>query len=380
VNNWDNYCAAVIVYGVVTEIEITQQPTMPFYIIGEQLDITGLVVTATYGDGYTETVTVTAANVTGFDSATAGTKTLTVTYREKTATFTVTVIELATGDILVTNTNEWNAAKTTISTGGNNQSYTVYVRGSVDVAGSTANTFGSVTGLTVTLKGSGVLYPSSNGNLLHIGANQTLIIDSVGLTLGGRINNNNSLVYITNNARLELKNGKISDNTNYYEATYNNQYSQGGGVYVGSGGSFTMSGGTISGNIASIRWFGSSTSGNTYAHGGGVYNAGTFTMTGGTISGNRAYALGSSIIRCYAYGGGLYNAGTFRIASGTVYGTGEGDLSNTVDEVNYGTSTGAALYNDGTAQRGTFNGETWVSAGNLGTNNNTIEVVNGELQ
>jgi hypothetical protein len=373
---------------VVSEIAITQQPAMTLYLIGEQLDITGLVVTARFADNSTETVTITAANITGFDSATTGTKTLSVTYRGKTATFTVTVIEIANGDILVTNTNEWNAAKTTISTGGNNQSYTVYVRGSFSVAGSTANTFGSVTGLTVTLKGSGTLRLSSQGNMFRIGENQTLIIDSAGLTLRGLYYspyNNNSLVYITNNARLELKNGTISGNSNYVETSFNNQYSRGGGVYVASGGSFTMSGGFISGNEAYIETKTSITNGVNYAHGGGVYNAGTFTMTGGTISENRAASESDYDITKYVYGGVIYNAGTFRIAAGTVYGSDEGDLSNTVEKVwppfsDGSIVTGAALYNAGTAERGTFNGETWVSAGTLSGSNTTINVVNGELQ
>ena len=454
-SNWHINCNANIIYGVASEIAITQQPNITEYFIGDQLSIYGLEVTATYSDGTTATAYITAAEITGFDSVTAGDKTLTVTYGGKTATFTVTVMDsiieitqqpnktvyrigeqlditglevtynlreivsvnladitgfdsATAGDktltvtyngktatftvtvlgndiLLVTNTTEWNAAITTISTGGNNQSYTVYVRGSISVAGSTYNTFGSVSGLTVTLKGD-TLSLSSNGNLLRVGVNQTLIIDN-GLTLQESVgwnNNDNSLVYITNNARLELKNGTISGNRNYYVTTSNNMYSRGGGVYVDSGGSFTMSGGTIIGNYAYIET--TRNDGNNYAYGGGVYNAGTFTMTGGTISGNRAYANGSYNVSKYAYGGGIYNAGTFRIAAGTVYGTGESDLNNIVmGGGSFSNAQGAALYNAGTAQRGTFSipgdiTSEWNSSGTLSTTNDTISVVNGALQ
>jgi hypothetical protein len=60
-----------------------------------------------------------------------------------------------------------------------------------------------------------------------------------------------------------------------------------------------MSGGTISGNTSSV-------------FGGGVYaGGGTFTMSGGTLSGNTAL-----------YGGGVYADG------GTVYGDNDNDPNN----------------------------------------------------
>ena len=84
----------------------------------------------------------------------------------------------------------------------------------------------------------------------------------------------------------------------------------GGGVYVSSG-TFTMEGGTISGNTAAnyggcvavygkFTMTGGTISGNTATYGGGVYmgDGSTFTMTDGTISGNVA-----------ASGGGVYVAG-----------------------------------------------------------------------
>ena len=354
----------------------------------------------------------------------------------------VIIFVFDTNNMMVTNTTEWNAVKTLISSGGNNQSYTVCISGDVGLEGNNANTFGTASGITVTLQGNGKLYLTSAGRIITLAANQTLTIDSDGLILqglkngqnGATQNNNTAVVYVNNsNAQLELRNGTISGNTS------RNADSYGGGVYVGSGGIFTMSSGKISGNASSCDAYGSNAygggvyvsggtfamsggeisgnasnsyssrsgvygggvyvgsdgiftmsggeiSGNTSyssslsdAYGGGVYVAAnaTFTMNSGAISGNSAFAASSSVTFSYSYGGGVYNNGTFRIVTGTVYGSNETDTSlrNTVT----GTWTyGAALY--GTAQRGTFNGETWVSAGNLSTTDTTIKVGDGALQ
>jgi hypothetical protein len=83
---------------------------------------------------------------------------------------------------------------------------------------------------------------------------------------------------------------------------------------------------------------------------------------------------------CQASGGWVYlDSGTFRLVTGTIYGSNEADtsLKNTATD-------GAALFKgtNGTAQRGTFSGTggAWVSSGDLATTNDTIRVVEGELQ
>jgi len=70
-------------------IAVTTQPTKTVYAIGDTLNTAGMVVTATYSDN--KTAAVTGYTTSGFDSATTGEKTVTVTYQDKTATFTVTV-------------------------------------------------------------------------------------------------------------------------------------------------------------------------------------------------------------------------------------------------------------------------------------------------
>lgn len=73
-------------------IEITTLPTKTAYLVGEQLDITGMVVTGSYSGGTTGIIPVTAANVTGFNSsAPAASQTLTVTVAGFTDTFNISI-------------------------------------------------------------------------------------------------------------------------------------------------------------------------------------------------------------------------------------------------------------------------------------------------
>jgi len=222
--------------------------------------------------------------------------------------------ETTANSTVVTNTTEWNNAVTAIRNGGNNKEYIITVGGDIGIAGSTGNTFGTVTGVTVRLQGQGRLYLTSQGNMLRVAANQTLIINSNNLTLQGRRNgqnsatgnNNNAVLYVTgSNAKLELRNGTISGNTNA-ETAFS---TMGGGVNIQGGGSFTMSGGTISGNTAA------------YSGGVCVYGSNAvFTMSGGTISGNTAQNSGGGV---YVYLGRFDKA-----AGGIIYGN---NAPNTAD-------------------------------------------------
>jgi len=197
--------------------------------------------------------------------------------------------------------------------------------------------------------------------------------------------------------------------------SYNTADAQGGGVFVYSNRTFTMEGGTVSENIATngggvyvmsngtFNMSGNSAvSGNTASgNGGGVYISGSFTISGGELSGNTAnwgggvYAVGAGSTFTMGggtigagnnanSGGGVYiTSGTFRIVTGTIYGTNE----STTSLHNTAAVGGAALYNSGTAEYGTFGGAggAWVKTtdgtlnGDLATTNDTIRVANGEL-
>lgn len=52
-------------------ISITTPATKLQYKVGEELDLTGLVVTGTYGGGIKKVINITKDNVTGFNSAMA---------------------------------------------------------------------------------------------------------------------------------------------------------------------------------------------------------------------------------------------------------------------------------------------------------------------
>jgi len=72
-----------------TSIAVTTLPTKTAYIIGEDFNPAGMVVTAAYDDG--STAIVAGYTLDGFDSAAAGNKTVMVTFEGNTDAFTVTV-------------------------------------------------------------------------------------------------------------------------------------------------------------------------------------------------------------------------------------------------------------------------------------------------
>ena len=93
--------------------------------------------------------------------------------------------------------------------------------------------------------------------------------------------------------------------------------SKGGGVYVGGGGTFTMTGGSIAGNTAES--------------GGGVYvdEGGTFTMEDGSINNNQVTSGGG--------GGVMVNKGSFTLSGGSITG-------NATSDATYGYGGGVCLY------------------------------------
>jgi hypothetical protein len=149
---------------------------------------------------------------------------------------------------------------------------------------------GAATERTVDLSGS--------GSLFTVGDKVTLTLDD--LTLRGRADNTASLVKVQSGGKLEMKNSsKITGNTNISSIV--------GGVFI-DGGTFTMSGGEISGNAADL--------------GGGVLiNGGTFTMSGGEISGNTTDTVPGRSSFSHS-GGGVWVSGhgTFTLSGGKISG------------------------------------------------------------
>ena len=88
-----------VVEKAVSGITITGKPDKLVYAYGEELDTTGLVVTAQYNDGSSQTI-ASGYTVTGYDKTVSGSQSVTVSYQGFTAGFTVTVGEKpATGSV-----------------------------------------------------------------------------------------------------------------------------------------------------------------------------------------------------------------------------------------------------------------------------------------
>ena len=85
----------------VTGITVTA-PTKTTYYTGEDLDLTGGKVKATYNYGDPVTKALTSSMISGYDKTKTGKQTITVTYEGKTATFTVTVNAPSVTGITVT--------------------------------------------------------------------------------------------------------------------------------------------------------------------------------------------------------------------------------------------------------------------------------------
>ncbi|MDR1216483.1 MAG: penicillin-binding protein activator LpoB [Treponema sp.] len=139
---------------------------------------------------------------------------------------------------------------------------------------------------------------SSNGALFTVGSGVTLTLGN-NVSLQGRRNNMDSLVYVNSEGTLAMESGsKISGNSK-------GGGGWGGGVFV-SDGTFTMSGGEISGNSADE------------SGGGVVVDGGTFTMSGGAISGNSANVGGGVVVvwGMFTMSGGIISANNAEVGGG----------------------------------------------------------------
>ena len=85
---------------ILEQIYITQNPAKLYYLVGEPMEIRGLIVKGIYSDGSIETMDVSTENISGFDSSSAGVITVTVTVGGKTDSFVLSVCEALTGTIV----------------------------------------------------------------------------------------------------------------------------------------------------------------------------------------------------------------------------------------------------------------------------------------
>lgn len=75
-----------------TRLEVTHMPTKTRYFIGEAFDSTGLIITAYYNDNTSEQVT--GYTLSSPDMSAYGSKTVTVTFDEKTVDFSILVVDI----------------------------------------------------------------------------------------------------------------------------------------------------------------------------------------------------------------------------------------------------------------------------------------------
>jgi len=295
--------------------------------------------------------------------------------------------------------------------------------------------FGSTENITVTIDGSGKsITRTSAGFLFNINSKQTFIIKDISLdgngididkplvcvsysstafimqgaaSVTGANSYGNSAIEVTNgtftmedsstvqgNINRGLYGGGVKMNGGTFtmkdnSRLYNNKADGGGGIRIAGGAKVIMENNAeISGNQATASSLGrgggvqlldgtftmkdsAKVSGNTASLGGGVLiDGGTFNMYDeSVVSGNTA----TGTLDYLGGGGGVYvQTGAFRFISGTVYGNNAStELKNTVTGSG---ATGAALYikAGSTAERGTYNGNTWTSSGTLTTTDSTI--------
>jgi len=82
----------------------------------------------------------------------------------------------------------WIEAVNGIKSGGNNKTHIITITGDISIPNSTESTFGSVSGVTITIQGDGMLTPSGKGSLFILGAGLTVVLDG-DITLHGRDDN-----------------------------------------------------------------------------------------------------------------------------------------------------------------------------------------------
>ncbi len=140
---------------------------------------------------------------------------------------------------------------------------------------------------------------TNNDVALVIPTDKVITIDLNGKAINRNLNSAKADGnVITNNGTLTITDTS-EEQTGAVTGGYSSNNSA--GIINKSGATFTLAGGTVTGNRT------------TNAGGAGIANAGTMYMTGGTVSNNKVYGTGKN-------GGGIYNLGVMSISGGTITG------------------------------------------------------------
>ena len=177
-------------------------------------------------------------------------------------------------------------------------------------------------------------------------------------------------IYVSSDASLNLYDVKNYSGIITHEKDANDEPKKGIGVYV-SGGTFTMTGGEISGNTGG-------------SYGGGVYvYDGTFTMTGGEISGNASDSGGGGVYvdsnSTLTMNGGEISGNSAKEQGGGVYVDYNSALTMNGGEIANNKATGENGFGGGVYCIGTFNMSNGTITGNTATEDgNNVFIILGE--
>ena len=302
-------------------VSATDQSGNPLTFTGNKVTFTGggSGISLTFVKKGTYRVTATAGGISGA--------------RDTTTTFTYTVPYSA---VYVAATNSSPAGNDDTGTGTESAPFAtlekaleaiggegvVYVTGTVAVDSEHNHSSGN---LTLRGYGSGGTLINSSGRVFNITGGSVTLED--GITLTGCVTAGDGGAVYVNDGMFTMESGSKITNSS---ATKNVAMGgNGGGVFVGDHGTFTMNGGTISGNSAN--------------NGGGVYvsTGGTFTMNGGVIGGtgdekNTAVCGGG----VYVFTDGIFNmSGNAQIQGNEATGKGTIDGGGGVYVINGGNFT-----------------------------------------
>jgi hypothetical protein len=209
-------------------------------------------------------------------------------------------------------------------------------------------------GKTITVHGTGTasheISLNSNGALFTVGSDVTLAVENI--TLKGKTDNDRAVLHVDGGTLVLNTGAAISGNSNFSSSS---SRSDGGGVYVGNNGTFTMQdNAVIQGNTASVSYSSASAYASSYGGGVSVDNNGTFPMhDNAEIQGITATAY-SPASSSRSDGGGVYvgNNGTFTMQDNAVIQGNTASASSAAYASNvYSLSYGGGVYVD---NNGTF--------------------------
>ena len=233
---------------------------------------------------------------------------------------------------------------------GNNTSTIARNGGAVYVKGGTFN----MSGGEISKNTAGAYYAPSDGGAVYV-ANDGAFNMSGGVITGNTASRNGGGVAVDKGTFTMSGNARVTGNNAFRESNHNFKTFNGGGVYVGANGVFTMND-SASVNTNETKCCNAEI----LSRGGGVYveNGGVFTMNDqAAVKDNKASVRYSSSFSDTVFGGGIYVNGTLNLNGGSVTGNtahlrGGGIYVDTKATVNLG--TGTVTVKDNTIHNGDF--------------------------